>query len=210
MPTATTKATSITTICCPNVSAVSASMRWGKPRQGQYQEESGNARHRSRRRGDAQGDRANHRAGRQEAGRHVGGPALHHRRRTETGRLRDASTHSQLQPVAVAGLRPVATLKIRINDEEYEQTSSATASTTPLCARFARYTRSSSGASSRCWSTIRSRFLPAAGPTLSSRPTLPGNTGARRSRTRGLDADQTEAAIKATLKMLNKLENMQA
>ena len=29
-------------------------------------------------------------------------------------------------------------------------------------------------------------------------------------KTRGLDADQTEAAIKATLKMLNKLENMQA
>ena len=81
------------------------------------------------------------------------------------------------------GLRPVATLKIRINDEEYEQTSSA--STTPLCARFARYTRSSSGASSRCWSTIRSRFLPAAGPTLSSRPTLPGNTGAIRSRRAG-------------------------
>ncbi|MFQ8806706.1 MAG: alpha-isopropylmalate synthase regulatory domain-containing protein [Alistipes indistinctus] len=28
-------------------------------------------------------------------------------------------------------------------------------------------------------------------------------------KTRGLDADQTEAAIKATLKMLNKIENMQ-
>ena len=28
-------------------------------------------------------------------------------------------------------------------------------------------------------------------------------------KTRGLDADQTEAAIKATMKMLNRIENMQ-
>ena len=109
------------------------------------------------------------------------------------------------------GLRPVATLKIRINDEEYEQTSSGDgqydAFMRALRKIYKEQLRREFPSAGR---TLRSRFLPAAGPTLSSRPTLPGNTGARRSRRGGLDADQTEAAIKATLKMLNKLENMQA
>ena len=108
------------------------------------------------------------------------------------------------------GLRPVATLKIRINDEEYEQTSSGDG-------QYDAFMR----ALRKIYKEQLRREFPmlvnyhgldsSRRPDRRFRPTYitweyRGDTF----KTRGLDADQTEAAIKATLKMLNKLENMQA
>ena len=108
------------------------------------------------------------------------------------------------------GLRPVATLKIRINDEEYEQTSSGDGQYDAFMRALRKIYKEQ----------LRREFPMLVNYTVSIPPG--GRTDAfvqtyitweyrgDTFKTRGLDADQTEAAIKATLKMLNKLENMQA
>ena len=108
------------------------------------------------------------------------------------------------------GLRPVATLKIRINDEEYEQTSSGDGQYDAFMRALRKIYKEQ----------LRREFPMLVNYTVSIPPG--GRTDAfvqtyitweyrgETFKTRGLDADQTEAAIKATLKMLNKLENMQA
>ena len=65
------------------------------------------------------------------------------------------------------GLRPVATVKIRINDRDYEETSSGDG-------QYDAFMRA-----------IRYRFLREDAPTLSSKPTSRGNTAAKRSRPAG-------------------------
>lgn len=106
------------------------------------------------------------------------------------------------------GLRPVATIKIRINDQEYEETSCGDG----------QY-----DAFMRCIRRIYKEQLKRNFPMLINYSvSIPpgGRTDAfvqtyitweyhgETFKTRGLDADQTEAAIKATLKMLNKIENI--
>lgn len=104
----------------------------------------------------------------------------------------------------------MATLKIRINDEEYEQTSSGDGQYDAFMRALRKIYKEQ----------LRREFPMLVNYTVSIPPG--GRTDAfvqtyitweyrgETFKTRGLDADQTEAAIKATLKMLNKLENMQA
>ena len=104
------------------------------------------------------------------------------------------------------GLRPVATLKIRINDEEYEQTSSGDGQYDAFMRALRKIYKEQ----------LRREFPMLVNYTVSIPPG--GRTDAfvqtyitweyrgETFKTRGLDADQTEAAIKATIKMLNIIE----
>lgn len=104
------------------------------------------------------------------------------------------------------GLRPVATLKIEIHGREYEQTSVGDGQYDAFVRALRRIYKDQ----------LSSRFPMLRDYTVSIPPG--GRTDAfvqtiitwemdgREFKTRGLDADQTEAAIKATIKMLNIIE----
>lgn len=105
------------------------------------------------------------------------------------------------------GLKPVATLKIEINGEAYEESASGDG-------QYDAFVR----ALRRIYSRLNRPFpmltnysvsIPPGGRTDAFVQTIISwNYAGVDFKTRGLDADQTEAAIKATLKMLNKIEGM--
>lgn len=104
------------------------------------------------------------------------------------------------------GLRPVATLKIEIDGEAYEESASGDG-------QYDAFVR----ALRRIYSDLGRPFpmltnysvsIPPGGRTDAFVQTIISwNYAGVDFKTRGLDADQTEAAIKATLKMLNKINN---
>lgn len=103
------------------------------------------------------------------------------------------------------GLKPVATLKIEINGEAYQESASGDG-------QFDAFVR----ALRKIYSDLGRPFpmltnysvsIPPGGRTDAFVQTIISwNYAGVDFKTRGLDADQTEAAIKATLKMLNKIE----
>lgn len=103
------------------------------------------------------------------------------------------------------GLKPVATLKIEIDGEAYEESASGDG-------QYDAFVR----ALRRIYSDLGRPFpmltnysvsIPPGGRTDAFVQTIISwNYAGVDFKTRGLDADQTEAAIKATLKMLNKIE----
>lgn len=104
------------------------------------------------------------------------------------------------------GLRPVATLKIEINGEAYEQSASGDGQYDA----FVRALRKIYSDLGRPFPMLTnySVSIPPGGRTDAFVQTIISwNYAGVDFKTRGLDADQTEAAIKATLKMLNKIEN---
>ena len=106
------------------------------------------------------------------------------------------------------GLKPVATLRIEINGEEYEETSNGDGQYDAFVKALRKIYKKQ----------LKRDFPMLANYTVSIPPG--GRTDAfvqtiitwtyrgESFKTRGLDADQSEAAIKATVKMLNKIENM--
>ncbi len=104
------------------------------------------------------------------------------------------------------GLRPVASVKIEINGEAYE----ASASGDGQYDAFVRALRKIYTDLGRPFPMLTnySVSIPPGGRTDAFVQTvISWNYAGVDFKTRGLDADQTEAAIKATLKMLNKIEN---
>jgi len=103
------------------------------------------------------------------------------------------------------GLRPVATLKIEINGEAYEESASGDG-------QYDAFVR----ALRRIYTDLGRPFpmltnysvsIPPGGRTDAFVQTIISwNYAGVDFKTRGLDVDQTESAIKATLKMLNKIE----
>lgn len=105
------------------------------------------------------------------------------------------------------GLSPVATLKIRINDAEYEATANGDGQYDAFVKALSKIYKKQ----------LKKEFPSLIDYSVSIPPG--GKTDAfvqtfiiweykgEQFRTRGLDADQTEAAIKATIKMLNRIEN---
>lgn len=105
------------------------------------------------------------------------------------------------------GLRPVATLKINIDGTEYQETAIGDGQYDAFMSALVKIYRDQ----------LQRDFPALVNYTVSIPPG--GRTDAfvqtfitweykgEQFRTRGLDADQTEAAIKATLKMLNRIEN---
>ena len=103
------------------------------------------------------------------------------------------------------GLRPVATLKIEIDGEAYEQSASGDGQYDA----FVRALRKIYSDMGRPFPMLTnySVSIPPGGRTDAFVQTIISwNYAGVDFKTSGLDADQTEAAIKATLKMLNKIE----
>lgn len=103
------------------------------------------------------------------------------------------------------GLKPVATLKIEINGEAYEESASGDGQYDA----FVRALRKIYNDLGRPFPMLTnySVSIPPGGRTDAFVQTIISwNYAGIDFKTRGLDADQTEAAIKATLKMLNKIE----
>jgi D-citramalate synthase len=105
------------------------------------------------------------------------------------------------------GLKPVATLKIKIDNKEYEETANGDG-------QYDAFVK----ALRKIYSKLRKTFpklsdysvsIPPGGKTDALVHTvITWDTGnGKEFRTRGLDSDQTVAAIKATMKMLNIIEN---
>ena len=103
------------------------------------------------------------------------------------------------------GLRPVATLKIEINGEAYQESACGDGQYDA----FVRALRKIYSDLGRPFPMLTnySVSIPPGGRTDAFVQTIISwNFAGVDFKTRGLDADQTEAAIKATLKMLNKIE----
>ncbi len=104
------------------------------------------------------------------------------------------------------GLRPVATLKIEIDGEAYEESASGDGQYDA----FVRALRKIYSDLGRPFPMLTnySVSIPPGGRTDAFVQTIVSwNFAGIDFKTRGLDADQTEAAIKATIKMLNKIES---
>jgi len=104
------------------------------------------------------------------------------------------------------GLRPVATLKIEIDGISYEETASGDGQYDA----FVRALRKIYKSLDRPFPMLTNYAvsIPPGGRTDALVQTIISwRLGETAFKTRGLDADQIEAAIQATLKMLNKIEN---
>jgi D-citramalate synthase len=105
------------------------------------------------------------------------------------------------------GLKPVATLKIKINNTEYEETSNGDGQYDA----FVKALRKIYVKRNKTFPKLSdySVSIPPGGKTDALVQTvITWNTeNGKEFRTRGLDSDQTVAAIKATIKMLNIVEN---
>ena len=126
---------------------------------------------------------------------------LHHDNMQENQKIRLLNYSLSL----AQGLKPVATIKIEIADEAYEQSASGDG-------QYDAFVR----ALRRIYADLGKPFpmltnyavsIPPGGRTDAFVQTvISWNFAGVNFKTQGLDADQTEAAIKATLKMLNKIE----
>jgi D-citramalate synthase len=105
------------------------------------------------------------------------------------------------------GLRPTATVRIAIDGEEYEQTAPGDGQYHAFSkALWKIYTQLSKP---KPMLTDYNVAIPAGGQTNALvQTTIAWNFNGKDFKTRGLDVDQTSAAIKATVKMLNMIENM--
>ena len=103
------------------------------------------------------------------------------------------------------GLRPVATLKIEINGEAYEESASGDGQYDAFV-RALRKIYSDLGRPFPMLTNYSVSIPPGGRTDAFVQTVISWNFAGVDFKTRGLDADQTEAAIKATLKMLNKIE----
>jgi D-citramalate synthase len=102
-------------------------------------------------------------------------------------------------------LKPVASLKIRIGDEVFEETSSGDGQYDA----FMKALRKIYGRKEKSLPALLDYFvsIPPGGKTDALVQTVITWKLGKEFKTRGLDSDQTVAAIKATMKMLNIIEN---
>ncbi|MDR1562875.1 MAG: 2-isopropylmalate synthase [Dysgonamonadaceae bacterium] len=105
------------------------------------------------------------------------------------------------------GLRPVATVMIRIDGQDYEETMPGEGQYNAFSkALWKIYTRLGKP---KPMLTDYNVTIPAGGRTDALvQTTISWNFNGKEFKTRGLDVDQTLAAIKATMRMLNMIENM--
>ena len=104
------------------------------------------------------------------------------------------------------GLRPMATVKVEINGKEYEENSSGDGQYDAFVRALRKIYKVTLGRKFPM-STNYAVTIPPGGRTDAFvQTTIHWSFEGNEFRTRGLDADQTEAAIKATMKMLNIIE----
>ena len=107
------------------------------------------------------------------------------------------------------GLRPMATVKVEIDGKQYEDNALGDGQYDAFVKAMRKIYRERLG---RTFPTLENYAvsIPPGGRTAALVQTaITWRSGEKILRTRGLDADQTEAAIKATIKMLNIVEQEQ-
>ncbi len=104
------------------------------------------------------------------------------------------------------GLRPVATLKIEIDGETYQQSASGDGQYDAFM-RALRMIYTELGRPFPMLTNYSVSIPPGGRTDAFVQTIISWNFAGIDFKTRGLDGDQTEAAIKATIKMLNKIEN---
>lgn len=105
------------------------------------------------------------------------------------------------------GLRPMAALKIEINGVEYEESSSGDGQYDAFVRALRKVYKHTLGRKFPMLTNYAVTIPPGGRTDAFVQTVITWSFEGKVFRTRGLDADQTEAAIKATLKMLNQLEN---
>jgi len=105
------------------------------------------------------------------------------------------------------GLKPLASVRLEVNGETYEESAKGDGQFDAFVRAIRHIYRDRLGRSFP-WLTNYTVSIPPGGRTDALVQTvITWNWNDRVLRTRGLDADQTEAAIKSTIKMLNLLED---
>lgn len=104
------------------------------------------------------------------------------------------------------GLKPMATLKIEINGKEYEESSSGDGQYDAFVRALRKVYQHTLGRSFPMLTNYAVTIPPGGRTDAFVQTIITWNFENRVFRTRGLDGDQTEAAIKATVKMLNLIE----
>ena len=105
------------------------------------------------------------------------------------------------------GLKPMATLKIEINGEEFEESSSGDGQYDAFVRALRKVYKVTLGRKFPMLTNYAVSIPPGGRTDAFVQTVITWSYEDRVFRTRGLDADQTEAAIKATVKMLNIIEN---
>ncbi|MBP5366608.1 MAG: 2-isopropylmalate synthase [Bacteroidales bacterium] len=104
------------------------------------------------------------------------------------------------------GLKPVATVRISIYGTEYEQTSTGDGQYDAFMKALWKIYDEKLGRSHPILVDYKVSIPPGGRTNALVETVITWDNNGQEIRTRGLDADQTEAAIKATLKMLNIIE----
>ncbi len=104
------------------------------------------------------------------------------------------------------GLKPVASLKIEINGKEYEESSGGDGQYDAFVRALRKVYKVTLGRKFPMLTNYAVSIPPGGRTDALVQTVITWSFGGRIFRTRGLDADQTEAAIKATVKMLNIIE----
>lgn len=126
---------------------------------------------------------------------------LHHDNVEENQKIRILNYSLSL----AQGLKPVATLKIEIDGEAYEESASGDGQYDAFV-RALRKIYSDLGRPFPMLTNYTVSIPPGGRTDAFVQTVISWNYAGVDFKTRGLDADQTEAAIKATVKMLNKIE----
>jgi len=105
------------------------------------------------------------------------------------------------------GLKPMATLKIEINGKEYEESSSGDGQYDAFVRALRKIYKVTLGRKFPMLTNYAVTIPPGGRTDAFVQTVITWGYDEQVFRTRGLDADQTEAAIKATMKMLNLIED---
>ena len=105
------------------------------------------------------------------------------------------------------GLKPMATLSIEINGKTYQESSSGDGQYDAFVRALRKIYKGTLGRKFPMLTNYAVSIPPGGRTDAFVQTVITWNYEDREFRTRGLDADQTEAAIKATIKMLNMVEN---
>ena len=104
------------------------------------------------------------------------------------------------------GLKPLASVKVEINGEQYESDSTGDGQYDAFVKALRKIYKESLDRTFPILENYAVTIPPGGRTDALVQTVITWRNGDKLFRTRGLDADQTEAAIKATFKMLNLIE----
>ena len=105
------------------------------------------------------------------------------------------------------GLKPIASIKVNIHGQEYEADSTGDGQYDAFVKALRKIYRNKLNREFPLLDNYAVSIPPGGRTDSLVQTIITWRDGDRIWRTRGLDADQTEAAIKATFKMLNQIES---